>query len=68
MTHYFQIEKYNKNISKTERNKYLIIKKMPRIQVKSLKTEEDIESLKNYLLKKIILKKNQNLKKKKKNP
>ena len=43
MTHYFQIEKYNKNISKTERNKYLL-KKMPRMQVKALKSEEDIES------------------------
>ena len=65
MTHYFQIEKYNKNISKTERNKYLL-KKMPRIQVKSLKSEEDIESLKKLAFKKDNLKKNQNLKKKKK--
>ena len=45
MTNYFQIEKYNKNICQTERKKYLI-KKMPKIQIKSLKNEDDLENFK----------------------
>ena len=67
MTHYFQIEKYNKNISKTERNKYLL-KKMPRIQVKSLKSEEDIESLKKLAFKKDNIKKKSKSEKKEEKP
>ena len=45
MINYFQIEKYNKNIYQIERKKYLL-KRMPKIQIKSLKKEEDLENFK----------------------
>ena len=45
MTNYFQIEKYNKDICQTERKKYLL-KKMPKIQIKSLKNDDDLENFK----------------------
>ena len=54
MTNYFQIEKYNKNICQTERKKYLL-KRMPKIQIKSLKNEDDLENFKKIPKRKSIV-------------
>ena len=54
MTNYFQIEKYNKNICQTKRKK-ILLKRMPKIQIKSLKKEDDLENFKKPKKKKSII-------------